>query len=82
MNIKMKIYVQVVDTKTGIYQTGMVDEPVIKGSEIDNALRHFGVLYGEVEWVSKYSLSKGYFFNSCKVIMKFFKNRLEVVSSL
>lgn len=51
----MKIYVQVVDTKTGIYQTGMVDEPVIKGSEIDNALRHFGVLYGEVEWVSKYN---------------------------
>lgn len=49
----MKIYLQVVDARTGIYQTGMIDEPVIKGKEVDNALMHFGVRYGDVEWVNE-----------------------------
>ncbi len=52
----MKIYVQVVDTNTGIYNTGMIEESVCKGAEIDNALRCFGVMYGEVEWVTKTSM--------------------------
>lgn len=49
----MKVYVQVIDTRTGIYQTGMIDEPVVKGKEIENALVHFGVCYGNVKWYEK-----------------------------
>lgn len=49
----MKVYVQIIDTKTGIYQHGMIDEPVTKGFEIANALKHFGVIYSEVEWYNK-----------------------------
>lgn len=48
----MKVYVLVVDTRTGIYQSGMIDEPVKEGLEIDNALKHFGIEYCTVEWVS------------------------------
>ena len=47
----MKIFVQVVDIRTGIYQSGMIDEPVVKGKEIENALLHFGVSYGNVSWL-------------------------------
>lgn len=46
----MKVFIQVIDTRTGIYQTGMIDEPVMKGQEIVNALGHFGVSYGSVTW--------------------------------
>ena len=49
----MKVYVQIVDTFHGIYQSGMIEEPVKKGHEIENALKHFGVLYGEVTWEEK-----------------------------
>ena len=43
-----RIYVQIVDSLTGISQTGMIEEPVVKGQEIQNALKHFGVIYGEI----------------------------------
>ena len=46
----MKIYIQVIDTRTGIYQTGMIDEHTVKGQEVVNALMHFGVSYGTVIW--------------------------------
>jgi len=46
----MKIFIQVIDTRTGIYQTGMIDEPAMKGQEIGNALAHFGVSYGSITW--------------------------------
>lgn len=46
----MKVYIQVIDTRTGVYQTGMIDEPAAKGQEIVNALGHFGVSYGLVVW--------------------------------
>ena len=49
-----KVYVLIVDTLTGISQTGMIEEPVIKGQEIENAIRHFGVIYGEVTWNSDF----------------------------
>lgn len=49
----MRVFLQVIDTKTGIYQTGMINEPVIKGKEVDNALMHFGVRYGDVEWINE-----------------------------
>ena len=52
----MKIYVQVVDTNNGLYQTGMIDEPAASGSEIDNALRHFGVSETNVKWHNKSQL--------------------------
>ena len=43
----------IADIKTGIYQQGMLDEPVKKGFEIENALKHFGIIYGEIEWYNK-----------------------------
>jgi len=49
-----KIYVQVVDTLSGISQTGMIEEPVSKGWEIQNALKHFGIVYGEITWNSDF----------------------------
>lgn len=49
-----KVYVLIVDTLTGISQTGMIEEPVIKGQEIQNAIKHFGIIYGEVTWNSDF----------------------------
>lgn len=39
----MKVYTTIVDTKTGNYQFAMIEEPVIKGVEVKNALAHFGI---------------------------------------
>lgn len=50
----MKIFVQIVNTLNGISQTGMIEEPVVKGLEIENAIKHFGVIYGEVTWNSDF----------------------------
>ena len=47
-----KVYVLIVDTLTGISQTGMIEEPVKENLEIENAIKHFGVIYGEVTWNS------------------------------
>ena len=47
----MKVYVQVVDTLSGLSQNGMIEEEIQKGSEIQNALKHFGIIYGEVSWI-------------------------------
>ena len=44
----MKVFVQVIDTRTGVYQTGMIEENVIEGKEIENVLLHFGV--SNVKW--------------------------------
>lgn len=64
-----KVSVMIVDTKTGVSQFGVIEEPVKEGYEIDNALKHFGVerghvifeeslweniLYGFVEGTTKY----------------------------
>ena len=46
----MKVYVNVIDERTGGYQFEMIDEPVVKGKELENALMHLGVSYGSVEW--------------------------------
>ena len=48
----MKVFVQVINITNGIYQHGMIDEPVKKGLEIANALGHFGVNINTVEWIS------------------------------
>lgn len=37
----MKVYIQTVDTLTGIHQSGLINEPVQTGKEVENALLHF-----------------------------------------
>ena len=46
----MKVYVQVVDTLTGISQNGMIEEPVVSGQEVQNAIKHFGIINNEIIW--------------------------------
>lgn len=50
-----KVYVQVIDTKSEITQSGIIEEPVKKGLEIQNALLHFGVSIKDVEWIFDYT---------------------------
>ena len=65
----MKIFVQIVDLNSGIYQTGMIDEPVQKGCEVANAIGHFGVNINEVEWENRTDLhSFGKIRNTTKVV--------------
>lgn len=49
-----RVYVQIVDSLTGISQTGMIEEPVKENLEIENAIKHFGIIYGEVAWNSNF----------------------------
>ena len=49
-----RVYVQVVDSLTGISQNGMIEEPVKENLEVENAIKHFGVIYGEVTWNSSF----------------------------
>lgn len=53
----MKVYIQVIDTRSGISQNGMIEEPVKSGFEIANALEHFGVNINTVEWLFEHSNS-------------------------
>lgn len=66
------VYVQIIDTKSGIYQSGRIEEPVIKGQEIDNALKHFGIISGEVNWLytfnNIYSLKVGEVVGTSKIV--------------
>ena len=48
----MKVFVQVINIKDGVYQQGMIDEPIKKGLEVANALGHFGIDINTVEWTS------------------------------
>ena len=48
----MKIFVQVINVKDGVYQQGMIDEPIKKGLEVANALGHFGIDINTIEWTS------------------------------
>ena len=48
----MKVFVQVINITNGIYQQGMIDEPIKKGLEVANALGHFGVDINTIEWTS------------------------------
>ena len=48
-----KIFVQIVDTMHGIHQSGMIEEPVKEGFEVANAVKHFGIVYGEISWEEK-----------------------------
>ena len=51
----MKVFVEVIDTHSGISQYGMIEESVQKGFEVANALEHFGVNINTVEWIYEYS---------------------------
>jgi hypothetical protein len=46
----MKVFLQIVDIRSGISQHGMIEEPIIKGMEVKNALKHFGILEQEIKW--------------------------------
>lgn len=45
----MKVFVQIVDKDTGIWQAGAIDEPVMNKFEVKNALAHF-VNVSDVDW--------------------------------
>jgi hypothetical protein len=45
-----KVFVQIVDTKTGSYQFEMIQEPVKNGLEVLNALKHFGI--DKIDWTT------------------------------
>lgn len=57
----MKVYIQVVDTRTGIYQCGVIDEPVTKGLEINNALTHFGINPNDIKLVQHCNFASSYY---------------------
>ena len=50
MNTKMKIYVQIIDDKTNVYQQATIDEPVSNNFKVANALEHLGVKESWVNW--------------------------------
>ena len=64
----MKVFVEVIDTVSAIYQFGMIEEPVVKGKEIDNALAHFGVSYGSVNWLYKDKVKYGEIEGTSKIV--------------
>lgn len=64
----MKVFVQVIDMIKGISQYGMIEEPVVKGKEIDNALAHFGVSYGSVNWLYKDKVKYGEIEGTSKIV--------------
>lgn len=64
----MKVFVEVIDTVSAIYQFGMIEEPVIKGKEVDNALAHFGVSYGSVNWLYKDKVKYGEIEGTSKIV--------------
>jgi len=47
----MKVFVQIINTNTGVSQYGMIEEPVKKGFEIANAVKHFGVDLSNINWI-------------------------------
>lgn len=51
----MKVFVQIVDTCSGISQHGMIDEPIQEGFEVANAIGHFGVDINTVEWNNNFT---------------------------
>lgn len=51
----MKVFLQIIDTRNGISQHGMIEEPVQKGFEVANALEHFGVNINTIEWMYEHS---------------------------
>lgn len=65
-----KVAVMIVDTRTGVSQFGVVEEPVKEGFEVENALKHFGVDRGHVVFSSNEDggLLNGYVEETTKVV--------------
>lgn len=53
----MKVFIQIVDGRTGIYQTAGIEEPVMNEKHVDNALAYFGLRYSDVEWLHSSDIS-------------------------
>lgn len=53
----MKVFIQIVDGRTGIYQTAGIEEPVMNEKHIDNALAYFGLRYSDIEWLHSSDVS-------------------------
>lgn len=71
-----EVYLQVIDTVTGIYQTGKIEESVIEKFSVQNALEHFGVSYGSVNWISKVdNFMCGKVEGTTKVVLVYVNNR-------
>ena len=64
-----KVAVMIVDTRTGVSQFGVIEEPVKEGFEVENALKHFGVDRGHVVLESQDKhISSGYVEETSKVV--------------
>jgi len=46
----MRVFVQIIDKKLGSYQSISIDEPVQKGFEVMNAIKHLGPTEADIEW--------------------------------
>lgn len=46
----MKVFVQIIDKKLGSCQSISIDEPVQKGFEVMNAIKHLGPDTCDIEW--------------------------------
>lgn len=64
----MKVFVQVIDVINGISQYGKIEEPAMKGKEIENAIAHFGVSYGNVNWLYKDKVWYGEIEGTSKIV--------------
>ena len=74
----MKIFIQVVGSRAGIHQSGMIDEPTKKGFEIPNALGHFGINQLDIDW--EYKTSYENIINLPKVMTGVVKDTSKIVS--
>ena len=53
----MKVFIQIVDSRTGIYQTAGIEESVMNEKHVDNALAYFGLRDGDIEWLNSSDIS-------------------------
>lgn len=53
----MKVFIQIVDSRTGIYQTAGIEEPIMNDKHVDNALAYFGLRHGDIEWLNSSNIS-------------------------
>lgn len=63
-----KVAVMIVDTKTGVSQFGVIEEPVQEGFEVENALKHFGVDRGHIIFDASETCRTGYVEETTKVV--------------
>lgn len=74
----MRVYIQIVDSRTGISQNGTIEEPMQKGTEIANALGHFGISINNMEW--NYEIIRGDLQNNPFIKMGIVKDTTKIVT--